>query len=180
MYTQLVALASDGFQFVPRERADDFEEPNFRDRIGRAFRFALLHKVGRFGEARFAAQHTTRRPGQYGVPGGNRFVGFMHRSIAKQRVVGVACGRVDGEHHQPGGVAVDAVDGHQVIQTELVFQAHKHGLLQVFAGRHDRQEVRFVHHQQVRILVQHDFPKRDRCFLRYVAKVIEAKAGLVG
>ena len=94
-------------------------------------------------------------------------------------MVGVACGGVEREHDQACGVAVNAVDGGDVVQAEFVFEAHQHGFLQVLARRHNGQEVRFVHHHQVRIVVQHNLVKWNGRFLRQVAIVVDAKAGFI-
>ena len=55
-----------------------------------------------------------------------------------------------GGDHQPGGAAVDPVDGHQRLDPQLALQTHQQRLLHVLAARDHGQKVRLVgHHQPV-------------------------------
>ena len=65
-------------------------------------------------------------------------VAFLHRTLAKQRLILAATGRVDREQHQAGRQSVDAVDRHQVRIAGALDQACQQGLLDVLTGRHHR------------------------------------------
>ena len=169
-------LAGLGLELVARQFATHLQHVDPGDGIDRAVHLVLQHEVPCLLDAALAGQGKH----QVSVPRGNGFVGFAHGVLAEQRAVRGTGGRLFGKHHQPGGVAVNAVNRHQVIQAELVFQAHQHGFSEVAARGHHRQKVGFVHHQQMRIFMQHHFLKRNVRLIGHLAVVVEALVRGIG
>jgi hypothetical protein len=112
--------------------------------------------------------------------GRDRLIGFGDGALAKQRMVGVARGGLDGEQRQARGFAVDAVDRRQVLDAQTALQAHQQGLLHIASGGRDRQEVRFVSHHQPVVLKQDGFIERDHSLVRDVAVVVQKLSGANG
>ena len=81
-------------------------------------------------------------------------VGLGHGTPFEEQVVGAAGGRVRGEHHDAGRRPVEPVQGHEVIEAELVAQPHQRGLLDEAAARGGGQEVRLVDDHEVLVAVQ--------------------------
>ena len=92
--------------------------------------------------------------------------------VSEQRLVRIALVGLDAEQHQPGGFAVNAVNWNQGVNAEPLFEPHQQCFLQVVAGWCDGQEVRFVGHDQMVVLVQHGFFKRDARLCIDIAVVI--------
>ena len=91
---------------------------------------------------------------QIGSPRRHGFVDLVHLPLAQQRVVSRAGGRLHGEDQHTGGFAVQPVHRGQRGDAQQPGQPHQCGLLQVASGGRDWQEVRFVDHHQVLVLVQ--------------------------
>ena len=169
-------VAGDRAQLVVGALAVARQQSDVGRGIGRTGQFLLLHEMGRWPDAAAARQ----RKLQVVAPGGDGFVGFVHQAIAEQCMVVIARCRLHRKHHQPRGVPVDAVDRHQCLQPEPAFQPHQQCFLQVSARGNDRQEMRFVHHQQMRVLKQQHFVERNPRFRRQAAVVIHLQPALVG
>ena len=121
---------------------------------------------------------TRERKIQVGAPRCNGLVSLVHAALAKERLIGIARGGLGGKQHQPCGVAVNAVDRDQLVQPQIAFEAYQHRFLQVLARRRDRQEVRLVHDDQVFVLMQDDFFKRNGLFRFKRPVVIHADVAL--
>ena len=176
MHAQLVALAGDRLELVARQIAVYLQHLHVRDGVGHTGHFVLQHEVARLLNAAAAGDG----PAQPGPPGCNGLVGFSHLVLTEQRAIGGAAGLLLGKQHQPGGVTIDAVNRHQVIQTQLALEPHQHRFCEVAARGHDGQEVRLVDHQQVIVLVQHHLIKRNGNLVGHLAVVVETLVRGVG
>ena len=141
--------------------------------IGRASHFLHADEVAAF----LHAAVVFAREAKLGPVRRDGLVGFVHTLLAKQRLVRPPVTALGGQQYQPGRVAVNAVDGGQVGQAQLIFQLHQQGVLDVAAAGGDGQKVRLVGHDQVGILVQHLGPKRHGRLVRCLAVVVDAQAG---
>ena len=54
--------------------------------------------------------------------------------------------------------------GNEGVDAELAFEPHQHGFLQILAGGGDGQEVRFVDHDEMFVLVQDNLVEGDARF----------------
>ena len=106
------------------------------------------------------------REREFRPPRRDGLVHLAHAALTEQRLVAPARGALHREQHQPGGVAVDAVDRRQLGQAKLALEPHQQRVLQVGPGRHDRQKVRLVRHHQVFVLEQHGFLERNTSLAR--------------
>ena len=124
-----------------------------------------------------AAGERQREPG---APGRDRLVDLVHLVVAQQRVVRVARCRLHDEHQHAGGFAVEPVHRRQGADAELAHQPHQRRFLQVAAAGRCRQEVRFVHHHEVIVVVQQLEFKGDAWFGRRAAPVPQQRARHAG
>ncbi|MNY43874.1 hypothetical protein D3C86_1788580 [compost metagenome] len=69
---------------------------------------------------------------------------------------------------------------HQVGIAQALGQARLQRLLDILAGRHHRQEMRLVGHQQVLVDIEHALDEGNRRLRRHLAKVMHAQADPIG
>ena len=100
-----------------------------------------------------------RQPGQ-------RPVGFVHAAVLEEDLVGASGFWPAGEQQQPGGHAVQPVDGHKVGFIQFYAQAGHRGLADKTAVGGRSEEVRFVDHHDVAVFIEHGEVERDGIFVR--------------
>jgi hypothetical protein len=124
-------------QAVARVGATNFEQLDAGFTVGLAGRLDHAEKGARiFHDA--AAMDARKR--LHAGAGRDRLIGLGDGALAKQRMVGVARGGLDGEQRQARGFAVDAVDRRQVLDAEAALQAHQQALLHIASGGCDRRK----------------------------------------
>ena len=123
-----------------------------------------------------------RIPAGRGQRDGLIFLGDF--AALKHGLVGAAGRWIDREHDHTGCCAVEPVDRHEVIDPQLDSQPSQCRFAHVPAARGHRQEMRLIHHQQVRIAVDYAAIERDVFLVRGVPVIpnefVLAQRGLRG
>ena len=93
---------------------------------------------------------------------GDRLVHLADLLPLEQLLIGAPPRRIGRAQQHPGGHPVEPMHRHQLRQLQLAAQPHHHRLADVRTARDGRQEVRFVHHHQPGLAVQHPHRERHR------------------
>src|SRR5258707_580138 len=95
---------------------------------------------------------------------GKSFVNLLHLSLTKERCVIPACFRIKREEHNAGRFSVKTVNWDERLELPLFFQTDKQSFMKESTSWNDGQEVGFVYHQDVFILVYDAFVERNLPF----------------
>ena len=172
MHAQLVALAGNRRQAVAGPVFVVLHDFHGRAAIGLARHFMHAKEMPAF----FHATGMLTREHQIGSVWRHRLIDFVNGAISEQALINTACGALNGENHQPGGIAVYAVNGRQLGQIKLTLEAHQQRVLQILPRRHHGQEMRLVRHQQMRITVNDLRLERNEWLSRQFTIVVIAHA----
>ena len=175
MHAQLVLAPGHRCQRIPPGRIAALQHLDARLAVGCAVlpggRFA--HAEKRLARHHRAAPHQHRFALQPGQRGRQRFVALGDLPQPEQILVRRARGRIGRKQHQPGGIAVDAVQRHQVRVAQTTHQPRQQRLAHEAPGRHHRQEMRFVGDHQMVIGEQHRLHKRDHRLIHHLAEIAD-------